>query len=332
VTLRDLGFSELQEATYRALLADPTTDSRTLAAMASADEPVLRTALAALAEFGAIRPDPAAPAGYCARDPVMAIGELIERLEDEAVRRQQRIGAMRAELLPRLAELSQASSSRTMTSASADAGLELVAGRGEVRERLAELSFFTRSSVWSIQPAGPYSAASRVAAARLDQRGSRRGLDTRIIYDAAVLGSAGGLASLRYRASAGAQIRVCLGPLHRLIIMDERVAVVPEGPDSNEGAVIVRQAGLLHSLRELFLRTWEGAQELPLACASEPELPEDDQAALGLLAAGLTDEIAARQAGVSVRHFRRRVARLMERLDADSRFQAGATAARRGWI
>jgi hypothetical protein len=331
VTLRDLGFSELQEATYRALLADPSRDERTLAGMTRADEQVLRTALATLAELGAIRRDSEAPVGYSARDPVVAIGELIERLEDEAVRRQRRIGAMRAELLPGLAELSQVPSSRNTARAQADA-LEVVAGLADVREKLAELSFFTRSSVWSIQPAGPHSAASRVAAESLDQRGLRRGLDMRIIYDIAVLGSGGGRASLRHRASVGARIKVCQGPLQRLIIMDERVAVVPTGPDSNQGAVIVRQAGLLHSLGELFQRTWESAQELPSACASEPELSEGDQIVLGLLATGATDEIAARQAGVSVRHFRRRVARLMERLDADSRFQAGAAAARRGWI
>jgi len=331
VTLRDLGFSELQEAVYRALLAGPSRDERTLAGMTRADTQAMRTALAALAELGAIRRDPRAPAGYSARDPVVAIGELIERLEDEAVRRQRTIGAMRAEFLPGLAELSQAHSSCD-TARQADPGLEAIVGRAVVREKLAELSFFTRSSVWSIQPAGPYSTASRVAAAPLDQRGLRRGIDMRIIYDVAVLGSEGGRASLHYRAAAGARIRVSQGPLQRLIIMDERVAVVSAGPDNGHGAIIVRQAGLLHSLRELFWRTWESAQELASPRASEPELSEDEQTVLGLLATGTTDEIAARQAGVSVRHFRRRVARLMERLDAGSRFQAGAAAARRGWI
>jgi len=53
---------------------------------------------------------------------------------------------------------------------------------------------------------------------------------------------------------------------------------------------------------------------------------------LTLLASGRTDEAAARQIGVSVRHLRRRVARLMDLLGASSRFEAGAEAARRGWI
>ena len=103
-------------------------------------------------------------------------------------------------------------------------------------------------------------------------------------------------------------------------------------PGSSQGAVIVTQAGLLHSLCELFSQAWEYAQELPSPVGGEPELSDDDKVVLALLASGATDEIAARQADVSVRHFRRRVARLMERLPADSRFQAGVAAARRGWV
>jgi hypothetical protein len=329
--LRELGFSELQEAAYRALLADPSRDTGTLASLAGTDEQSVRSALVALAEMGAVYRDPGVPAGYSAGNPAVAIGELIERLEDDALRRQRKIGAMRTEL-PALLALSQGAPPGHQAATRPETGLEVVTSLTGVREKLAELSFYTRGSVWSIQPAGPSTPASRAAAVPLDQRGLRRGLDMRIIYDAAVLGSERGHASLRYRESAGVRIRVRPGPLQRLIIMDERVAVVSASPGSSQGAVIVTQAGLLHSLCELFLQAWENAQELPSPVGSEPELSEDDKVVLALLASGATDEIAARQADVSVRHFRRRVARLMERLAADSRFQAGVAAARRGWL
>ncbi|MFD2350432.1 LuxR C-terminal-related transcriptional regulator [Nonomuraea ferruginea] len=47
---------------------------------------------------------------------------------------------------------------------------------------------------------------------------------------------------------------------------------------------------------------------------------------------GLTDDRAAARLHLSKRTFARRVAGVMERLNATSRFQAGAEAVRRGWI
>jgi sugar-specific transcriptional regulator TrmB len=326
MTLRDLGFSELQEAAYRALLADPSRDAPALTTLVRASEHAVLAALTSLAEMGAVRCDPGAPAGFSAGDPSVAIGELIERMEDETLRRQRGIGSTRAELT----ELAALQRGRQTSDA---AGLETVARLEDVRERLAELSFFTRSSVYSIQPAGPHNTASRVAATQLDQRSLRRGVDMRIIYDAAVLRSERNRTFLRHRVTAGTRIRLRRGPLQRLIIMDERVAVVPaDHADGQSGAVIVQQAGLLHGLLELFRQSWDSAQDLQLTDRGEPEPAQDDQAVLDLLSSGMTDEMAAKQVGISVRHFRRRVARLMDRLQADSRFQAGAAAARRGWI
>ena len=48
--------------------------------------------------------------------------------------------------------------------------------------------------------------------------------------------------------------------------------------------------------------------------------------------AGLKDEAAARQLGVSLRTVHRRTSVLMAELDARTRFQAGLLAARRGWL
>ena len=53
---------------------------------------------------------------------------------------------------------------------------------------------------------------------------------------------------------------------------------------------------------------------------------------LGLLAAGLTDEAIGRQLGWHPRTVQRHVRRLMTELGAQTRFQAGLQAARRGWL
>lgn len=62
------------------------------------------------------------------------------------------------------------------------------------------------------------------------------------------------------------------------------------------------------------------------------ELREVDRNLLRLLAVGMTDEAVARQLGLSLRTTRRRIAALMSHLSASSRFQAGAEAAKRGWL
>ncbi|WP_236246648.1 helix-turn-helix domain-containing protein [Streptomyces sp. CC210A] len=51
-----------------------------------------------------------------------------------------------------------------------------------------------------------------------------------------------------------------------------------------------------------------------------------------LLAAGLKDEAIARRLGVHVHTARRRITRLLDALDARTRFQAGARATARGWL
>ncbi|MFB9390600.1 helix-turn-helix domain-containing protein [Streptomyces coeruleoprunus] len=53
---------------------------------------------------------------------------------------------------------------------------------------------------------------------------------------------------------------------------------------------------------------------------------------LALLAAGLKDEAIARRLGVHVHTARRRISRLLDALDARTRFQAGARASQRGWL
>jgi DNA-binding NarL/FixJ family response regulator len=53
---------------------------------------------------------------------------------------------------------------------------------------------------------------------------------------------------------------------------------------------------------------------------------------LGQLAAGAKDEQIARALGMSLRTVRRRVAEVTHELGAQSRFQAGVEAVRRGWV
>lgn len=109
-----------------------------------------------------------------------------------------------------------------------------------------------------------------------------------------------------------------------LLIADGRVGLLPLTGGAEhlvESALLVRRSALLKALLALFEMLW--AQAAPVT-AAEPVLL--------LLATGLKDEAIARQLGVSPRTARRRIAELLRRLGASTRFQAGLQASRRGWL
>ena len=68
-----------------------------------------------------------------------------------------------------------------------------------------------------------------------------------------------------------------------------------------------------------------------LRCRSGPRGSERTFLLRQLLS-GAKDEQIARTMGLSLRTVRRRIAELMIELGADTRFQAGAEAVRRGWL
>lgn len=123
-----------------------------------------------------------------------------------------------------------------------------------------------------------------------------------------------------------------------MIIMDGQVAVVPVDPtNSRRGALIVRNPGLVAGFLNLFHRAWQDAEDLPWLAEGTEQRPASkislqDKMILELLASGCTDETSARELGVSVRHLRRTISRLIQELGANSRFEAGVEAARRGWL
>ena len=332
MTLRDLGFDDLQERTYRALLEKPEHDLTTLEAHVGAAKDDLQNALVRLVDLGVARTHPAAPSGVAAGDPTASLGLLIERKEDELLRQYRRVADTRADL----AALSELDVKRPSGLRGGLQGIEWIDGMPEARERLTELSFLARTSVCSVRSGERQSPESLEASRPLDLRSLRRGIVMRLIYERAVLRDEPYRAYLHELVTAGARVRVTDRRPERLAIMDEQAAVVPIDPENSErGALVVRQAGLLTGFLRLFDLLWDEARELPAEVRGtlpEPELTDEDRRLLTMLASGSTDETAARLLGISVRHLRRRIARLTLRLQASSRFETGVEAVRRGWL
>lgn len=81
-----------------------------------------------------------------------------------------------------------------------------------------------------------------------------------------------------------------------------------------------------------FNMVWETAFERQAPRIARDNVAGGGKDLLGVLSAGLTDDRAAERLHVSKRTFARRVADMMHLLNANTRFQAGVQAARRGWV
>jgi DNA-binding CsgD family transcriptional regulator len=134
------------------------------------------------------------------------------------------------------------------------------------------------------------------------------------------------------RAEVGEQIRVLPDLPTRMFIIGSTHAVLPEPLGfADEPRSLVRQRGLVEALTLLFELLWERAAPVPSLDRGEAR-PDLRRFLLQQLAAGAQDEQIARALGISLRTVRRRVAAVLTELGADSRFQAGVEAARRGWL
>lgn len=136
-------------------------------------------------------------------------------------------------------------------------------------------------------------------------------------------------------AKGGASVRICTTPLpHETIIVDRRTAILAGPPENGvREYTVVRSPSVVKGVVSLFWATWETSADLAdYRRERPPALSEESRRILRLLAGGLKDEAAARQLGMSLRTYRRRVAEILTLLDAGSRFQAGLRAHELGLI
>ena len=156
-----------------------------------------------------------------------------------------------------------------------------------------------------------------------------KGRRSRAIYPVRALHEAAD--TLALRASVGEEIRLLPQLPTRMFIIGSTHVILPEPLGFvDEPRSLVRQRGWVEAMTLWFESLWEKAS--PLTSTSSRGAGDMRGFLLQQLAAGAQDEQIARRLGVSLRTVRRRVADLMSELGAESRFQAGVEAAKRGWI
>lgn len=126
-------------------------------------------------------------------------------------------------------------------------------------------------------------------------------------------------------------------PLHLpyfLVVRDRAVVYLPHQDPRHprsDRLTRVRSVVMGNSMAAAFTVIWENADERARAARITDGLDRGEDL-LHVLGDGLTDDRAAARLHMSKRTFARRVADMMDSLNAKTRFQAGVQAARRGWI
>ncbi|MFF5705605.1 LuxR family transcriptional regulator [Streptomyces sp. NPDC012794] len=163
-----------------------------------------------------------------------------------------------------------------------------------------------------------------------------RGVTQRVVYSKASLEVPGQLeTAIEPCIEAGEQARVAPAVPVKLVIIDEAYALVSlsiREADVHNTMLVVQPCGLLSALLALFEQTWQQALPFHGRATRPAGLPPSDRRLLRLLAGGASDEVIARELGISRRTFFRRLQVLMARLGAENRFQMALQAQRSGWL
>ncbi|MFM9693655.1 LuxR C-terminal-related transcriptional regulator [Streptomyces europaeiscabiei] len=311
---------------YRSLLTNPSWTLQDVQRHTGLAEEDVRAAVRRLADLSLL--SPVTDSTFLPMNPETVFSPVLRRLEAE-------LDAQRAYLTKHQATVAELATEYAALGLRHTAGADHLVGVDAVRSGLEQLSRDAVHEVCTFTPGGAVSAAGLESARPLDEESFGRGVRMRSVYLDSVRNDQATSEYAAWLTSKGGQVRTVPALPMRMIICDREVAVVPvNAEDSRQGALVVRYHGVVRALAELFELVW--AQGVPLGEETRPsaehEASDRDRVLLKLLSEGMTDQGIARKLGISVRTIRRLMSDLMKRLDAQSRFEAGAEAVRRGWL
>ncbi|WUH91697.1 helix-turn-helix transcriptional regulator [Streptomyces sp. NBC_00433] len=198
--------------------------------------------------------------------------------------------------------------------------------RRKQRTRL-DLSDAARETCSSMHP-GPMPAIEVLEASlEHDRTIMARGVRNRAIYPMSCLHSPKYARYLHDLADSGVELRLVDHAPFDMLTFDRDAAVLAADPDHpTEAVIVIRGAALMRSFLAVYEDCWLRGLTLARASrtsAEDSEITAQERVIIRLMASGLSDDQIARKLGVHRRTVQRAIAKLMERLNAASRFEAG---------
>src|SRR6266700_1472921 len=314
--LGDLGIAPTDELAYRALLRHGSADLAELSRLTKISAGALRRVVARLEDEGLV----SRLTGRRLRH--VAIEAIAARREEEIARARSSVSVLADETYERSASPPEEL-------------LEVVTGQGAVGRSFMQLNLAARHDVRAL--VRPPFAADVSQAPVTQDTALRRGVTARSIYDVSAFETPGLLEAARGLVEQGEEARVGTVPI-KLVIVDSKRAMLPltsGDRDAAQSAVVVHESTLLDALIALFEMMWRASSPLRWTgqgAEADERLSGGDAEILSLLSAGLKDETVARQLGLSLRTLQRRVSELFDVFGARTRFQAGYSVSRDGFL
>lgn len=324
-----LGLRDVDEEVYGAMLALPGCGVTELCERLGLSETTVRESLDRLADLTLLRPSFDAHGQLRPVDPQVGLEAILQRQEQDLARRRQELADSKAAVAQALVRYGDLRPNVTSGAA------ERLVGMDAIQTKLEVLASELRGECLSVMPGSSQSQASRDAARPLDEAALARDVTLMTLYQESVRNDPATYAYAGWLTGLGGQVRTAPLLPPRLLIFDREVAVIPIDPTQTKlGALCTREPGVVATLIAMFEQAWTTA--IPFGAAQpvhqQTQLTPMEKELLQLLATGLTDEVAGKRLGISLRTVRRHMSALMERLEATSRFEAGLKAAQRGWF
>ncbi|MEW2289604.1 LuxR C-terminal-related transcriptional regulator [Streptomyces sp. NPDC047841] len=319
-----LGLSSTAEAVYMRLAGRSQSRSVELAEALGLKEDEISAALAELAELSLVRPSREDPASVRAVSVSVALTKLIRDQEAQLAQTIQELAAMRAAVVEAAASLGLAYDHT-----------ERLIGIDAIETKLEILAQEVKDECLAVLPGGAQSQASLNASRPLDEEALRRGITLCNLYQDTMRYDEPTRTYAEWLVEQGGQVRTAPVLPPRMLIFDRRVAVVPMDPDNSlAGALITREPGIVATLVATYQLAWTAAVPYSRGQNMHEDhgLTEIQHKLLTLLAQGMTDEAVAKRLGIGLRTVRRQMSAIMDRLGAQSRFEAGMKVARNSWL
>ncbi|HEY8981879.1 MAG TPA: LuxR C-terminal-related transcriptional regulator [Streptomyces sp.] len=322
--LQTLGLSAQAEAVYQAMLDHPAHGVDALATYLDLPPGQVHDCLDELAALMLVRASSEHPGQMRAVSPEIGLADILAREEADMAARQAQLAASRAAVTRMVAD-------RATTRA---AHGERLIGIDAIQDRLAQLGRATSAEVLAVNP-GAQRPEDLAAARTADEEAFARGITMKTLYKDSSRNDPHLTAYAHWLLSRSGEVRTAPVLPQRLVIFDRTHALVPIDPDdSRKGALHITEPGILTALIQLFEQTWSTAVPLGASRPQDPRtgLTNTERELLRLLETGATDDTVGQRLGISSRTVTRRMASIMERLGATSRFEAGIKAAQKGWL
>jgi DNA-binding CsgD family transcriptional regulator/sugar-specific transcriptional regulator TrmB len=327
--LEALGVRHSVAYVYSVMLTNSRAGLPELVAATGLKEAALRAILDEMADLTFVRPSLDKPDAIRVVPPEVALDVLVRCEEFELAKHAQELAANKAAVAQALAAINELAPDVSMSDT------ERLTSINEIIARLEVLSTTVQHEVLSVMPGGAQSPESLEASRPLDSTALSRGVSLPTLYQDSVRNDLATYAYARWLDSSGAEVRTAPVVPPRMVIFDRQVAVIPVDPDDTRaGAICTREQGVVSTMVRVWTQAWETAAPLRADQSAEDgeELTASERALLLLQARGMTDEAVAKRLGIGLRTVRRQMSKLMERLGATSRFEAGLKAAQRGWL